>query len=642
MVWVTIWILLSAWLFAAGWILSACHALNGPGYLILLAITVAGGLVFKKHWWPPDGFHPPNWRKLRRRFLRPAPLLILAIAVLSLAAALCSPPENGDSNAYRLPRVLHWLAESRWHWIRTDDSRQNIAGCGYPWLFAPLILLTQTDRWICLPNFISYLLLPVALFSFFRRMKVESRVAWWWSWLVSAGWCYALQAYSTDDDSLATIYALAALDFGLRAREEKKIGWLWLSLLAASVLTAVKPTNLPLLLPCFIAICPSWRLALNRPQATAAVILFCVLASFLPLAFLNWRHTGSWKGYMPAPGPVIWWQWGRAQDLPSPFWGFIGNAFCLPVQNLLPPFFPWAPAWNGAMKHFLQTPLGSHFIAFENFGKLSRSITPVSAGLGLNVILVMLASIFCPRKSRAASRSASRPAIYGWLRWTPWLALFVFMAKVGSYQNARFLAPYYPLLLLALLLHPGMAGLVRRRWWQRLVLLVMAGTLAFLFYPCGRGFVPSSLFARLHASSHPVKVLDDYYQTRLSIATYWDFAARHAAGEPVIGYASVCGGLEPGLWRPWNHHGRVERILPDDSPAWVRSRGIRSVIIDDAALGVNHETIEQWLARFQATLADQMTFSTDPGAPRTHLYFARLNSTAEPASPVPAPLQPPP
>ncbi len=176
MILVAFWILLSAWLCATGWILSAFHALNGPGYLLALAITSAGGLVLKKHWWPVGGFQSPNWRKLWRRFQRPAPLIILAIAVLGLAAGLHSPQENGDTNAYRVPRVLHWLNESGWHWIRTEDSRQNIAGAGYEWLYAPIMLITRSDRLIFLPNLISYILLPGLIFSFLRRMQVVPRV----------------------------------------------------------------------------------------------------------------------------------------------------------------------------------------------------------------------------------------------------------------------------------------------------------------------------------------------------------------------------------------------------------------------------------------------------------------------------------
>jgi len=264
-------------------------------------------------------------------------------------------------------------------------------------------------------------------------------------------------------------------------------------------------------------------------------------------------------------------------------------------------------------------------------------VSPASAGLGLGVIIVVLVSIFSAGKQRGTISPLVRPAIYTCLRWTPWLALLVFMAKSGACQDARYLAPYYPLLLLALLSWPGMAALARCRWWQRLVVSIMAATLAFMLFEYGRAFVPSSVFARLHDSPHLgfLRVLDDYNQARLSVAAYQDFTTRHSAGETVVGYSTLCGGLEPGMWQPWGH-GHVERILPDDSPEWVRSQGIRSIFIEDAALKAKHETIGQWLEQFNATIVDQMTFSTDPGSPRTHLYFTRLAFPGEPATTPPA------
>lgn len=73
-----------------------------------------------------------------------------------------------------------------------------------------------------------------------------------------------MQACTTNNDSLATVYALAALVFALRARETHKFGDLCIAALSAAVLTSIKPTNVPLLLPCLVAICFSWRLLLSR------------------------------------------------------------------------------------------------------------------------------------------------------------------------------------------------------------------------------------------------------------------------------------------------------------------------------------------------------------------------------------------
>ena len=83
------------------------------------------------------------------------PLLFLALTFMTLVAGALCVPSNNDSNEYRIPRVLHWLGDGRWHWVHTLDARMNIAGCGFEWLSAPLMLFTHTDRFIFLINWVS-------------------------------------------------------------------------------------------------------------------------------------------------------------------------------------------------------------------------------------------------------------------------------------------------------------------------------------------------------------------------------------------------------------------------------------------------------------------------------------------------------
>ena len=97
----------------------------------------------------------------------------------------------------------------------------NIAATGFEWLSAPLLLFTRTNQFLFLINWASYLMLPGLIFSVFTRLQVRPRVAWWWMWLLASGWCYVLQASSDMNDSFAVIYALASVDFALRAQEKK-------------------------------------------------------------------------------------------------------------------------------------------------------------------------------------------------------------------------------------------------------------------------------------------------------------------------------------------------------------------------------------------------------------------------------------
>ena len=262
MLWaVRAWIFLSTVLVGAGWILSALHQLNRIGYLLVFVIM--GGMVWTYRKFTALGLVSVKHNFLVRffwRFRHPAPLLFLVLSVMVLLGGVLYDSSNVDTNSYRLPRILHWLWQEQWHLIRSGDLRVNFAGVGWEWLAAPLVLFSKTDHPLFLINFVSFLLMPGLIFSVFRRLKVSGRIAWWWMWLLPTGWCYLFQAGSVTNDAFATIYALAAVDFALRASEKKSVRDLWWSMLAVALLTGVKQTNIPLALLWFIPVVAGWKL----------------------------------------------------------------------------------------------------------------------------------------------------------------------------------------------------------------------------------------------------------------------------------------------------------------------------------------------------------------------------------------------
>ena len=213
---VRIWILISTLLVSAGWGLSALHQLNRAGYTGVFLLCAAVWFWTRKRFRQPPGAVKASLRRGLRRFRRPAPFLFLTLVLLSLLSGSLYAGLNWDANVYRIPRVLHWLGAGYWHWIYTGEIRMNVAGCGFEWLSAPLILFTGTDRFLFLINWATYLLLPGLTFSVFTRLQVRPRVAWWWMWFFSSGWCFAMQAGSVANDSFAAIYILAAVDLALR------------------------------------------------------------------------------------------------------------------------------------------------------------------------------------------------------------------------------------------------------------------------------------------------------------------------------------------------------------------------------------------------------------------------------------------
>ena len=624
---VRIWIVLSTLVVSAGWILSALHQLNRVGYGITFALALAAGIFWgaKSGWL--TGVDPGRaLRKARSRFRKPLPALFLATLLLSLLGGWLYPSDSGDTNSYRIPRVLHWLGREQWHWIHTLDSRMNFAGTGYEWLMAPLVLFTGNDRGFFLGNWVSYLLLPGLIYSVLTRLRVAPRVAWWWMWLLASGWCYALQAESTINDLFAVVYALASVDFALRARQTGSVADGWLAVLSAGLLTGAKQTCLPLALVSATALWPVLRLLAARPWPSLLAGAAALLVSAVPVTGFNLWHTGNWMGVSAAR-----YGWSNI-TLDSPFWGFWGNVFCLTAQNMVPPFFPWYNTWNAAMQHFLETPFGAHFRSFEVFGLLSQSASAASSGIGLGICLITLFSVWRARQFRPASGAGrARPAdgLIWWLWLTPWVALLAIMTKVGAYENARYLSPYYILFYPVWLAAPGHRRVVRERWWRRLAVLLAGFTVLLVVTVRGMPLFPAqTLFGWLHekyphseafqhvlvsfSSQNDVKIQREAFRSELPPA------------EKIIGYYSViCCGSEPGFWQPFGSR-RVERILPGDSRAYVRSLGIYYVVVDEQALTATRQTIDDWLREYDGELVAQVVFNMRWGAPQKHLYLARL------------------
>ncbi len=637
---VRFWIVLSTLLVGGGWILSALHQLNRAGYAVILALLVLVILV----WWKKSqmSLHeklPQLWCKFQKRFRRRAPQLFLLIAALALLAGCLYPALNYDANFYRLPRVMHWLWAEQWHWIHTFDARMNISACGMEWLSAPLILFTHNDRALFLINWISYLMLPGLVFSVFTRLQVRPRVAWWWMWLLASGWCFALQAGSVSNDSFAAIYILAAVDLALRAREKKSVTDLWLSLLAAALVTGTKQTNIPLVALWFVAAWPARRLLWENPVGAAVAGCFGLLVSIGPISFLNYQHCGTW---MPLKIPELT-RLGSF-DL-NPFWGIIGNIFCIPIQNLLPPFYElippfysyWLLLWNEMCRHFLQTSIGAHFQSFEGFAQFGvcyHGISESNASLGLGICLLIFASFRIMRQqhnSGAVSVGVPQNRFLFLLRACPWMLLVLFMAKDGAYENARHLAPYYAFLLPVLLVKSAQSLVVRHREWQRFAFLVMGCTVALVIASGERPLFPAKTILSALREQFPNNEFISgecerfiYGGSRNCEASRNYLQSKLPPGESPVGYMSlVCDLDEPGIWMPFGRRPVID-VLLTDSPDYLRAQGLKYIVADRNALPEAY--LDRWLKQYNATIVGQLIFpNPEIKIPTPDIYLIRLN-----------------
>jgi hypothetical protein len=621
---VKFWIWLSAWASATGWALSALGRLNRAGYLVA-AVLGLGFWVWTRTRRAPSSASRSAARRSGlcgvrpRRFRRWLPLSFVVFSALVLLSGLLYAPSNHTGLSYRIPRVLHWLAEEGWHWIHTPNYRMNNRACGMEWLSAPLLAFTGSDRALFLLNFAPFLLLPGLCFSVFTRLGVAPRVAWRWMWLLPTGYSFLLQAGGIGNDAFPTVYALAAVDFALRARVSGRFSDAAASALAAALLTGAKASNLPLLLPWAVAFWGARRAALARPIAAGATALLALLVSFVPTAALNVAHCGDWSGLVLERAGM---------NMKQPLVGLWGNALLLFSNNFAPPFFPWAGGYNArvleALPSFIVRPMTANFE--QSFERLWELPTEDWAGLGFGVsALALLGTLAALRAGglrlwpgagnvRAQTQGAIGP---GWMRRGvmagAWVALAVYAMKSGMVTPARLITPYYPLLLVGPLALAGQARVMRRRWWRAAevgVLLIALGVLVVT--------PPRPLWPAKTVLSRLVAARPDSALLRRALTVYEVYAVRPDClaavravlppGLRVVGFIATGDDLDISLWRPYGSR-RVRHYHLDDPVARLRAEGVEWVVVGGLHLKLENRALESWLAETGGELVTTLTLT---------------------------------
>ncbi len=620
-----LWLWFSALATVAGWSLSAVGQLNGAGYLVFAAAAgVLVWLVYRRG--PASVFPRLNWPKLQRRFRRPWPLVFLVFAVLVFLGAVLYAPNNHTGLSYRTPRVLHWLTEGHWFWIYTPSYRMNDRACGFEWLSAPVLLFTRSDRALFLLNFIPYLLLPGLIFSVFARLGVKPRVAWHWMWLLPTGYAFLLQAGSIGNDTFPAVYALAAVDFALRAGSSRRASDLYYSFIAAALMTGAKASNLPLLLPWFLTFIPLLPLLRRRWPATAAVAIAAAIVSFLPTAVLNVVHCGEWSGLSLERSGMA---------MKNPLVGLWGNAALFLLHNFLPPFFPQAGWWNAnilaVLPQALTSPLSDNFEqGFHTVGELP---TEDWAGLGFGISLLLLVSVLGGLVLRRGTtgRSTLSPVpniVRLGVLWGSWFALAAYCVKSGMVTGARLISPYYVLLIQALLLGSGQTRVVRCLWWKALAWVTVALALIVLVITPPRPLWPAlTILDHLRQSKPHSRILErairvyDVYRHRSDPLA----AVREALPAPIpsIGFMADGDDLDISLWRPFFSR-RVEHILVSDSGQQIRARGIQYAVVGGAFLSAKGIGLNDWLARVGAEQVWSGTFTLKVAEGSQPWYLVRF------------------
>jgi hypothetical protein len=588
---VALWIVFSAFCSVTGWALSAFGQLNPKGYAVSFLAGFAALIIWHKKYrvW----FLPPfNIQRLRRRFSRFFPKAFLLLSSCAILGGVLYAPNNYDALAYRVPRVLHWLAESHWHWIHTDFHRLNTRGCAVEWISAPIIAFTNSDRWLFLINAFCFLMMPGLIFSVFTQLGVQRRVACVWMWLLPTGYCYLLQAGGIGNDLFGSVFVLAAMHFALRAAALRAIEPAVLAIFSVALATSAKTSNLPLLLPITVALLPCALQLARKPVVLAFVIIVALLVSFLPSAILNARYCGDWTGAKAENFTLM--QGSRVLRV-------VNNVWLLAIQNYSPPIFPLAERWNNAVREHMPKKL--HEKLKESFieagaweWSLEKLQWEVNAGLGAGVSMLLFAG-FLAKKRRCVRRlSLYQIFVLGSFG----IAFLVYLVCMGLSALARETAPYYPILICICLLPSCHAAVIRRGWWKALAVCAFLLALLTLCITPPRPLWPAeTILNRIvrsgKASASVAFVAETYRVNRARPDAFAPLRAVIPPGEKVVGIVTK-DDPETSMWRPFGSR-KVAHVLPSDSGDDLRRWGIKYIAINPMTFRQKFEMpLDQWLA----------------------------------------------
>jgi hypothetical protein len=595
---IVIWIWLCAYLNCAGWTLSWLHQLNTGGYAVALAAGLATFLFWKQKHGTPI-FKTCNRKKFLCRFQRGFPLLFLVVAIMVFLGGLLYAPSNYDALTYRLPRILNWLATGHWFWIPTVNDRMNYSTPAWEWLAAPQFALLHSDRALFLINVVSFLLMPGLLFSVFRHLGVRRRVAWAWMWLLPLAYGYVVQAGSIGNDLTGAAFCLAAVHFGLRARKSGHAPDVWLALISTALMTGTKLSNLPLALPCLVAVwpaLPNLRCALPKSFAMAGI---AIVVSATPTMILNEIYCGHWSGDPQNFSQI---------QVKNPVAALFGNSLQLLQQSILPPVLPEAQKLFQHMNELL--PASWHTYLHREFpryylGGWQDLPSEEGAGLGVGINLTFV-SILGLGLRRMPIISLTSPTTR--IALAAWVAFAVYMTKMGSESTVRLLLPYYPLLALPLLKLEIQQRLLRHRTWRLWLLLVGLSVLPAVILSPARPLWPAQSISQAWLQHHP-----DSHLAQHMADVYASYANRNDPLAPIraalpptafkVGVVIGSNDTEYSLWRPFGERVVICLRVGRDTPGLFLPKDIEWLVVRKNIWNeVSAQLLEEWAVRHQAKI----------------------------------------
>jgi hypothetical protein len=215
------------------------------------------------------------------------------------------------------------------------------------------------------------------------------------------------------------------------------------------------------------------------------------------------------------------------------------------------------------------------------------------------------------------------------------------MTKLNLSGSVRYLASYYPLLSMGLLISPAQGEVVRRKWWRSWALFSCGLAGLLLIISPARPLWPAGWFfqhygPRLKSSRLAVSAMNAYETKSKRTEVFAPVIASLPADASVLGF-SARDFPETSLWKPFGASRRILHVKVTDSAEEMRQRGIRYVLVTiDSA----KEPWPQWLQRMNARELHTETLKMWGSQPPVVWHLVELNPPGRQSEPDPAPNPP--
>ncbi|HEY0790109.1 MAG TPA: hypothetical protein VGD78_03485, partial [Chthoniobacterales bacterium] len=249
-------------------------------------------------------------------------------------------------------------------------------------------------------------------------------------------------------------------------------------------------------------------------------------------------------------------------------------------------------------------------------------------GLSVGILSLVVFFIGCRARWKGKVTSVHAPALPSFLL-AGVAALLYYCASLGSWESARLLAPYYPVLLLLVLWWSGSSPSFRAWWWRGLAGILMVLPMGLITIYPGHPIIGITVVVDrlpiLKNTDLKSKVNASYYRHAMRADGLRKVRDLLPDGVNEIGLLGYDGATKVSLWRPFGERQVLEALNPTDRvhlPEWL-------VVCESGLVGQMPTSVDTWAHEVGATRISSTNVLLDErDGPLNWSVYRRRNDAA--------------